>query len=137
MILCERCQEHKPESEFWFDNLRGKIQKPCKDCRNKQKRNRRLVNRANGLGEYHDVKHWKDIDEIPTNIVEVKKDIAALNHKIRNASNVVVEGQFDRIVIYCTACSNVKTLPKMITGAELVNLIEKYSQVHELCVRKE
>jgi hypothetical protein len=95
------------------------------------------VNRANGLGEYQDVKHWKDIDDIPTNIIEVKKDIAALNHKIRNASNVVVEGQFDRIVIYCTACSNVKAIPKMITGVELVNLIDRYNQVHELCIRKE
>ncbi len=134
--ICTRCEEEKDLSRFDIDKRRdgdSKYQQPCKDCRNTYRRSKRKLNAANNKLEYCDLKHiegFKDFEDEHKKFIEAR---LLLVKAIKNYSPIFVQGDYSGLVIGCVKCKHVQTLPEILPGKQLSDIILVYEEHHKKC----
>lgn len=135
-LKCTRCNEVKNTYEFWYNNKRKQFDRPCKDCRNKQKRLRRKEMFINNKFYESELKSHYKLKNLPNDLKNVIIANLILDREIRKKQSIQITCNNECILIYCPMCVNHEVLKIPILFDDLIKLSKLYKIAHERCKEK-
>lgn len=130
---CTRCESILPKSGFWYNKTRKKIDQPCKDCRNEQKRIRRKEMRLNGKFCKSELETSYRMKGLPDDLIEIMLTKILINRELEKKAVPQVTGNNDIMVMYCPTCTKFEKINMPIPLDDLVEITTYFGKIHEEC----
>lgn len=136
-MLCSRCKEEKNQDDFWFNSSRGKIDQPCKDCRNHAKRLKRKNDFINIRLTPSELDSSYRLKGFPDDIREVLINKITLNRTINIVSEPHLISNSEMIILYCPICGFTSKLNAPAPLEGILNMHNLYLLNHGNTCKKQ
>lgn|GEM_PF-5009673 len=130
LYFCRKCNQHKEDSEFWFDKRRGTIRTPCKDCSNSQKRHVRALNYLQNKVTKSDIINHYGAKGLSDEAVEFISDAILLNRTIKSFNKPLIKNFDNFVVLFCPACGNFNKINLPCEIERMIQLMNNYQELH-------
>lgn len=136
MKTCTRCGVLKLDSDFWFNKSRNRLDTPCKECRNQQKKIRRISNIENSILSESIIKNAYRVKGLPTSFIEAYKQFLLLSRKLKESKDIKITQIENMLVIMCPVCGEfecIQTKTNLIQFKRFLDLTNEFQKRHEKC----
>jgi transcription elongation factor Elf1 len=129
-FFCRKCNQHKEESEFWFDKRRGTVRTPCKDCSNKQKRHVRGINYLQNKVSRTDILNHYASQGLPDAAIEFFTDLVLLNRTIKDTQKPMFKNIDNLAFAFCPTCGELEKIELPCEIERLTKFLTSYTEIH-------
>lgn len=129
-ISCSRCHQDKPISGFWWNKDREKVDQPCKDCRNSQKRLRRAEMKSNNRFSKSELDKSYRLKGFDGDLREALVSKILLERTIKRVTSPHILTVDGALILVCPHCEAEEVAQVPIELEELVNLTNKFLALH-------
>jgi hypothetical protein len=122
--------------DFWFNKKRNRFDTPCKDCRNQQKKIRRITNRQNGFFLKSEITHAYRTKGFSKSFVDAYKQHLLLVRELKESKEISITQIEEKLVLFCPICCEfevVKNTMNRIHLKRFLELINVFEKRHEKC----
>jgi hypothetical protein len=130
LYFCRKCNQHKEESEFWFDKRRGTVRTPCKGCSNKQKRHVRGLNYLQNKVSRTDILNHYASQGLPDAAIEFFTDLVLLNRTIKDTQKPMIKNIDNFAFAFCPTCGKFEKIELPCEIERLTKFLISYTEIH-------